>query len=710
MPARVGDSSETTWRAHALAAGVYLGVALWAMRAVLPAPATTLPYAAALDRYETPLIEHNEYRFTQIEKDDQQFVVSVLAHHARALPTAPWTLFDPDHCHPMANALTLGEHMLGAGLLAVVPWALTRDPILTYNAVVILALWLPALAMYALVHHWTRSASAAFVAGLLFAFHPDRVFYPAHPFIHGNQWTPLALLFAARLFERRRWRDAAGLALFVGLQILESPYQLLAFAILGGVYGAWLVVRNVRALPSLAPKLLAVAGCTIAVLAGVFGPYLRTRATWPGLLRSQDEDYPLSLHAPGDLLPGGGAYAGSVALALAAVALLDRLRGARPEHGHDPRLVYLVAGLLVAWTVVSGVEVPWLGVSLPSPLVLARRVVPGVEALRVPVLARLGVHLVAAFLAGWGVLALVEKRSRTTRWALTGLLAAAAFAEVFHAPAAEWAFRHPVDMSTYVARPAAEDLELYHRSSRGVVLDVPVGRLLPEAPYLFLQAFHRRPVGACYNSFLAPLQLQVIDLAAGLPGPGAADALAALGFGTVVVHTDRMTPAAVRRFLHDRRSSPQSRARLTPLGSTPRLLAYRLASPTPTSGSFGLLADGAGRTRVMVSPPEAWVAFTFTNRGDVTFRHPDPLEPSDLVVRWLSAADGSLRERRIRGMLPIALGAGSTLQVGVPVRVPRREGVYDVTLARAAAPDTVLARQSVLVVRAERLFPPSRAR
>jgi len=58
--------------------------------------------------------------------------------------------------------------------------------------------------MYALVYFWTGSVSAAFVAGLLFGIHPGRIGDPAHPYVHGNQWTPLALLFAHRLFARRR--------------------------------------------------------------------------------------------------------------------------------------------------------------------------------------------------------------------------------------------------------------------------------------------------------------------------------------------------------------------------------------------------------------------------------------------------------------------------------------------------------------------------
>jgi len=674
-------------------------MALWAMRVILPAPDSTFPYAAELDKYETPLVEHNEWRFTPIEQQDQQFVASVVAHHARTLLSAPWRLFDTGQCYPMPKAITLGEHMFGAALLAVVPYALTRDPIVTYNTVVILALWLPALAMYALVYHWTRNVGAAFVSGLLFAFHPDRVFYPAHPFIHGNQWTPLALLFAHRLFTRRGWWDAAGLALFVGLQILESPYQLLAFAILGGIYGSHLVLHNLRLLPSLAPKLLAVGGVTAAIAAAVFGPYLHTRATWPGLLRSQDALYPLSLHELADFGVGGGAYTGSVALLLVAIGLLDRLRGARGSRGDDPRLALATAGLLVAWTVVEGVRIPLLNVFLPSPLVLARGIVPGLDALRVPVLARLGVHLVAAFLAGYGLLALVEGRRTVTRHAITAVFAGAAFAEVFYPAAAVHAFRHSVAMKAYSVRPPADVVQLYGHVPHGAVLDLPFSDdPRGNVHYLLLQAFHHRPVAGCYNSFPAPTQAAIFALATGLPDARAADALYALGFRAVVLHEELLSPAQLPHYRRALSGLPSAGTHLVRVGEASDHVMYRFASPRRVETGFTALTT-------IVSLPESLDAGTravtlrLTIRNDTTalYRHPDPIEPSTLLVRWHAQSGAVAAEHRFATLMPLALAPGGERRRSTSIPVPAVSGDYEVTLASVSTPEVVLATTAVHV-------------
>src|SRR5690606_23384198 len=107
---------------------------------------------------------------------------------------------------------TLGEHMLGLGILAALPWALTHDPILSFNVALLLTLWIAGVAMYRLAWHFTGSVPAALVAGLLFEITPRRLADQTHPYIHGDLWTPLALLCLHRALARARWRDVVGFA------------------------------------------------------------------------------------------------------------------------------------------------------------------------------------------------------------------------------------------------------------------------------------------------------------------------------------------------------------------------------------------------------------------------------------------------------------------------------------------------------------------
>src|SRR5262249_22205239 len=211
--------------------------------------------------------------------------------------------------------------------------AVPCDPIATFNAVAMAALVVPALAMYALAEAWAGSAAAAFVAGLLFAFHPGRLVHLSKPYLVENAWTPLLLLFTHRLLVRGRWRDAALVVLFGGLQLLASFYQVIGAALLVGAFGLLLAIARRRALGALLPKLAAVATVLTALAAILFAPYLETRRTWE-ILQGRMAVFFYVSHF---FAPRGPAYPGTVALALAAVGLADRARR-RAAPGLDPRL------------------------------------------------------------------------------------------------------------------------------------------------------------------------------------------------------------------------------------------------------------------------------------------------------------------------------------------------------------------------------------
>ncbi len=687
---------------HALAAIVFLGCALWAMRAVLPAPATTFP---------RPLGPPPSWR--RIIDSDQKLSAAMITWNASRFVTRPWKLYDAGQCYPAAHPSTLGPHMLGDGLLGVIPYALSRDPVLTYNAEVVLTLWLPALAMYALAFAFTRSAPAAFIAGLLFAMHPQRLADVVHPDVHGNYWTPLALLFAHRTFAHGRWRDAAGLATFIGLQLLVSVYALLSLVVLGSAYGVFLVVRHVRRMRVLAPKLAAVV-LAVSVLAWlVLGPYLETRARWGTLGGRTSLFYNLR-----DFTLGRAAYPGSVLVGLAAVGLADRLRGRR--RGDDPRLPFVVGGLLTVWAAIWWLPVPGLTTPLPSLFTLASRLLPGLDAVRAGADIGFGAILVGAFLAAYGVVVLLERRAPATRAVVTGLLATAIVVEVFHPRIAKYSFASTFDMAPYRVRPPAALLDLYAQTAEGAVLDLPysfaLGQFFEMADGVFLSAYHLHPVAACYDSFKLPLHDDLERMTARLgQDDRVVDELHALGFGTLVIDDVR----ALRARRPNLVKVVMQQTRLVLAGRAAAHSAYRLPSSAPVEASFTALAAaadaavaaaapatgpagatpaaaGASPGVVNAAPPTASLAFRFRNGSGATYRHPDPIEPTRVAVRW--RRDGAvIRDDEIATLLPLALAAGEETSRSITLPVPSADGDYEVTLAPALTPDLVLARLDVHV-------------
>ena len=677
----------------ALAAAVYLALALFVFAPALRAPSVLLPYLPMVDR------SVKGQHLVQLDHYDEAMVVSVVAHNAATLVSRPWQLFGDAHCYPMPQGYTLGEHMFGLGLLAATPWAFTHDPIFSFNVALVLTLWIPGLTMYALSWHFTRNASAAFVAGLLFELAPRRLADPSHPFGHGDLYAPLALLFLHLLFSRGRWRDAVGLAVFTTLTLAESIYPLAAVAILVLVYLPYVVVRHRSRLRLVLPKLVASAAWILGAAWLVFGPYLHTRATWD-LLGGRD---PLLLTL-GNYRPGRLEFPGFVLLALVLVGLLDRLRGARTVEHEDPRIAYFASAVLMVTVTIGAWWIPILNVYVASPLLLARQLLPGLDAIRSLQAIAIGASLPLAFVAGYGALVLVERGPRSLVFVVPAVVSALLLVNEFLPLLALQSFGVPsLAMSTFAARPPEEDIALVRNTAQGALLDLPFFasgvRRLAMADDLLRASYSPRPTAACYDSFVSPVQAQIEDLAVALPDRGAAEALHALGFGTVLLEKAQFMAADRKRIYDAVRQQPADQRRMEQIGSTQQLNSYRLTSPVPVEHDFAALAPEAGaEPAVQLTPSGGDVDCSVRNASDATFRHPDPIAPSDLVVRWTDPSGAVALEQRTRALLPIAIGARSAGRFGLSLVPPAAAGDYTIGVARAGDPDALLCTRHVVVV------------
>jgi hypothetical protein len=102
--------------------------------------------------------------------------------------------------------------------------------IAAYNVTFLLTFILSGYATFALVSYLTHSRSAAFVAGLIFAFAPYHLSQFNHPNLISVQWLPFCMLFLIRIVrEGGRWRDV-GLCILALVFTGLSRWQLLIFA------------------------------------------------------------------------------------------------------------------------------------------------------------------------------------------------------------------------------------------------------------------------------------------------------------------------------------------------------------------------------------------------------------------------------------------------------------------------------------------------
>jgi hypothetical protein len=156
---------------------------------------------------------------------DVHYFVWELGWVARRFFEAPGALFDANIFYPYGLSLAYSEPMLVPAVTVFAPvLALSRNPILAYNATVVLFQALAGWAAYHAARRLTGSAAAGWVAGITFALSPIRSGYYHFAHMQLSFAVPLAFLAWARFLERQRVRDLAWALFFVWCQMVTVMY------------------------------------------------------------------------------------------------------------------------------------------------------------------------------------------------------------------------------------------------------------------------------------------------------------------------------------------------------------------------------------------------------------------------------------------------------------------------------------------------------
>jgi hypothetical protein len=316
------------------------------------------------------------------------------------------------------------------------------------------------------------------------------------------------------------------------------------------------------------------------------------------------------------------------------------------------------------------------------------------------------VVLPASLLAGWGVLVLTERHGPAAAALIATALAALIAGERWLPKVAHATFGQSLTLDAFTARPPEEDVVLLRDHAQGALLDLPHGggalQALGSGAYLMLAAFSPRPVAACYNSFPSPLEGQIGALALALPRAAAVDALVALGFETLLLHTERMEPKRVEFFDDLIHVDAALAERLERVGRTERLILYRMRSPVlPDHDPLRLTATAPDAEVRRASPGRQTLELTFRNATDRTYAQQAPIAPLPIEAVWEDPSGRERRHERVRALLPIALGPAGEARVPLVLDVPP-PGDYRLTIHLAARPDAALSLTRVQVAAAAR--------
>jgi len=520
---------------------------------------------------------------THLGENDTMLAAWLVSRNARTLASEPTRLFETGHCAPATSTMAYGEPMISLGVLGMPAFLAFGDPLVTYNTVVLMLFTWSGIAMCLLVHDWTESWTAGMIAAFAYAFNTERLSDISHIFIYDTSWTVAGLYFTKRLFESSRWRDAAGAAICWALQLGTGLYPLVGGFFFSLPVVAHLATRRRWSWLTFWQCLLVITVVCVTA-AAIFTPYLHVRATTTALHRAGQWFAPWAEFAPGGML----GLLWSTAL-LALFVLIPGIRGIESPGSGGPIRWAVLLGAVLSGLLAAG---PSIGLSygtfpqggVASWYGLVSHVVPGLDAVRVPLHFATGLQLGVCVLVGMGsarLLGLMGRRNgRVVAVVVLGLLAM----ETACLPAGGWAIRR---FGLLKARPSDSRIEFFRSledlGDHGPLLELPLdaNRLQSmafAAPRILISAYHRRPTSACYGSFEPPGRSDLANLASALPARHAVAALSEMGFTTIIVHLDspfgKVMNARLQWSIRNRQTPIRS------LLASNRLAAYGLPAAT----------------------------------------------------------------------------------------------------------------------------------
>ena len=194
-------------------------------RALIPAAA--LFFAAATVVYTFPLAL-SPGSLLLAGMGDHPSEAALIGWTAHQLLHAPRHLFDTEFFYPYSHTEAYWQSVLVPGLLATPVMAATGDALLATNVVVLLSLALSGLLTAALAWSLTHRAIPSLVAGVVFAFFPNRLEHLNSPMVQMGFLLPVSLWAWLRFLDGARWRHLLVLVLALWGQSLSSLYY--AFA------------------------------------------------------------------------------------------------------------------------------------------------------------------------------------------------------------------------------------------------------------------------------------------------------------------------------------------------------------------------------------------------------------------------------------------------------------------------------------------------
>jgi hypothetical protein len=183
--------------------------------------------------------------------------------------------FNGNNFYPHKGTLLYADFIPGLALLAAPFVLLTGSLVEAYNILFLASFVLCAWAMYRLVLYLARDRSAAFVAGLIFAFFNYRFAHLSHLEILFFGWMPLFFLSLLKWIDRPAFRHLLGAGIYFVLQTWCCAYYGAYFAPFAALAAVYLAVKTRAFLrPGFWKSVVGLGLVTLPFLAAFYIPFV----------------------------------------------------------------------------------------------------------------------------------------------------------------------------------------------------------------------------------------------------------------------------------------------------------------------------------------------------------------------------------------------------------------------------------------------------
>jgi hypothetical protein len=511
-----------------------------------------------------PIVNFAQLRTSSYEGDARAFIW-VLAWDNHAVLDHVRSLFDANKLFPLPDALAYGEHLFGISLFTLPVYAATRNPVLAYNVVWLLAYVLTAAAVHVLAFRYTRDHLAAMTAALAYTFCFFRMHHGhGHLNLIWSFWIPVSFVAMERWTAKPTWTRLTIWTLVIVLQALAAWYEAVLITVADALFLAWLFAVEGRRMP-----------LSRFVLQGLSAALVAAALVWPFarhyfILHSDSPAFAAGASADfaGWFVPPENTWMGqwllahdikgprwiwgevtvylgwiTVALGLAGAVVTLRSRDTLVRRSRFFILLGLVAAVLALGPSSSEVASGSFGWTPFGAL----SHVPGVSLFRIPARYTQLLNLALAVLAGTACAAMHRRFGRAGR-AATIVLTLALLGE-FYVVKFPGGVPQPFvvpDVYKYIATLAP-----------GPVISLPDYARTPlwflEANYSYFSTAHWHPVVNGDSREWPPQFIELSERMKAFPAPSAAQTMREIGLQYVVLHAgvrggdDLLAPAQASR-------------------------------------------------------------------------------------------------------------------------------------------------------------------